>query len=428
MDELNTIKKITKECKYYEDLYDIIWKLNENNNNKYSQNVSIALINTPCAGFGDIIVCKTFYDYLKSWYPKAKVTICTTNPEKYGDLGIKGKILELVPNKGYDKECIDYDKMKLKSKDKFDLFVVVPIINKTFEINKFKKLIPHANVFNTFTMSEYNGLFPPYTFPIGVGEGNLGILFNDFKLKQQKLIKKPYAMVYIQPSPEWGIHSKYCFKAYLEMICKKYSKHKTFQMIIPEWICNDIDSDNSFYYSVRKIIEKYYKNIEIIYPDKGSSLLLENEGDKSRFTLRSDILPQKRDTFISLMKDSVNDILVTGDQSLTDIISCCKYKRVWYQIAPWKMEFSENLFEHLPNKNLNSFKTSCGTLKSADTNIDWKKFMKSYDFRINGKKRFDSILKGHEQMKNGKYLKQVLDIINHSRYLETALKKINNLK
>ena len=73
------------------------------------------------------------------------------------------------------------------------------------------------------------------------------------------------------------------------------------------------------------------------------------------------------------MKDSVNDILVTGDQSLTDIISCCKYKRVWYQIAPWKMEFSENLFKHLPNKNLKSFKTSCGTLKSADTNIDWKK-------------------------------------------------------
>ena len=35
------------------------------------------------------------------------------------------------------------------------------------------------------------------------------------------------------------------------------------------------------------------------------------------------------------MKDSVEDILVTGDQSLTDVLSCCKSnKNVWYQIAP----------------------------------------------------------------------------------------------
>jgi len=199
-------------------------------------------------------------------------------------------------------------------------------------------------------------------------------------------------------------------------------------MIIPEWICNDLDDDNNFYYSVRSIISKHYKNIEIIYPDKGTSMMLEDDKDKSKLTLRADILPQKREIFISLMKDSVNDILVTGDQSLTDIISCCKYKRVWYQIAPWKMDFSENLFKQLPNNNLKTFKTSCGTLKSANMNIDWKNFMKLYDFRINGKKRFDSILKGHEQMNKGRYLKELLEIINHSRYLETAVKKINNLK
>ena len=92
------------------------------------------------------------------------------------------------------------------------------------------------------------------------------------------------------------------------------------------------------------------------------------------------------------------------------------------------MDFSENLFKQLPNNNLKTFKTSCGTLKSANMNIDWKNFMKLYDFRINGKKRFDSILKGHEQMNKGGYLKELLEIINHSRYLETAIKKIYNLK
>ena len=61
-------------------------------------------------------------------------------------------------------------------------------------------MIPYANIFNTFTVSEYNGEYPPYTFPIGVGNGQLGLLMNDFKYKNQKLIKSPYALVYIQPS------------------------------------------------------------------------------------------------------------------------------------------------------------------------------------------------------------------------------------
>ena len=92
------------------------------------------------------------------------------------------------------------------------------------------------------------------------------------------------------------------------------------------------------------------------------------------------------------MKDSINDILVTGDQSLTDIISCCKTKQVWYQIAPWKKGLAWNLYKELPNAYFKSFQTSCGTLKSLNTKIDWNNFMKKYDFRINGRKRFDSIL------------------------------------
>ena len=54
--------------------------------------------------------------------------------------------------------------------------------------------------------------------------------------------------------------------------------------------------------------------------------------------------------------------------------------------------------------------------------------LKEYDFRIHGKKRFDSILKGREQMMKTPYLKELLNIIEHSRYLETALKKIKQLK
>lgn len=425
--ELSLIKKFSKSIKYYEDLYDIFWKISDGNKIKkeHYNNISIGLFNIPCAGFGDIIVCKTFYDYLKEWYPGSNIKICTTTPEKYKELKIDGDIYKLHSN--VEKiECLDYNQLILKKKVKFDIMVAIPIINKSFEINKFKKLIPYSNVFNTFAVSEYNGEFPPYTFPIGVGYDNLGILFNNFKQSKQKLINGPYALVYIQPSPEWGMHSKYCFLSYMEMICKKYrSKHSNFQVIIPEWIMNDILDDNVFKGKLLKVCSSY-ENILVQGGEK--DIIKGKDKNNSRLIFRADILPQPRGVFISLMKESINDILVTGDQSLTDIISCCKGKNVWYQIAPWKKGLAWNLYKELPNKYFKSFQTSCGSLKTLNTKIDWKTFMKNYDFRINGKKRFDSILYSTFLMKNSDNLKNLLNIIEHSRYLETAQKKIDKLK
>ena len=349
---------------------------------------------------------------------------------KYQELGVDGNIYKLYNKKdNSDSECIDYDKLFLKKKIIFDIMIIIPIINKTFEINVFKKMIPYANVFNTFTVSEYNGEYSPYTFPIGVGKGQLGLLMNDFKYKNQKIIKSPYALVYIQPSPEWGVHSKYCFIAYLEMICKKYNKHNHFQIVIPEWIENDLNGDDIFYRKTMNIIKKYYKNASIIYNDKSEDYFFEDEKNNSKLTFRADILPQKRELFISLMKDSVEDILVTGDQSLTDIFSCCKEnKRVWYQIAPWKKGLSHNLSKELPNKYYSTFKTSCGTIRAINTKIDWARFMREYDFRVNGKVRMDSIIMGVNDFKKSDNLKNLLDIIEHSRYLETAKEKIDKLK
>ena len=87
--QLSLIKKLNKESKYFEDLYDIFWKISEGEKltKQHYNNVSIGLFNIPCAGFGDIIVCKTFYDYLKEWYPTSKIKICTTTPEKLNPSG-----------------------------------------------------------------------------------------------------------------------------------------------------------------------------------------------------------------------------------------------------------------------------------------------------------------------------------------------------
>lgn len=425
-----TLKKITKK----EDLNNILWMSESNTRlqKTHYDKIKIGLFNVPCGGFGDIIVTKTFHDYLKEWYPSANVSICTTGPQKYQQLGLKNtKIFKMVRKDGStwdDGECSGYHELKLVNKSvNFDIMIVIPIINYVFNIKKFKKLIPYANVFNTFSVSEYNGEFPPYTFPIGVGKGQLGLLFNRFPTKQQNLIKGPYALVYIQPSPAWGVHSKYCFLSYLEMICKNYhQKHSNFQIVIPNWIYETLDENYNFMIETKKIIMKYYGRFSIVSSDKEKYILDENNKN-GELVLRADILPQKREIFISLMKESVKDILVTGDQSLTDIISCCKYKRVWYQIAPWKKGLAENLHIHLPNKHYGTYKTSCGTLKSLNTEIDWKNFMKNYDFRIHGKKRMDSILVAHSRYKENNIYQKIAEEIESSRYLETAKNKINKI-
>ena len=93
MDE-KFIKYLANQSKYYEDLYDILWKMNDIKEfKKEFSKVSVGLFNIPCGGFGDIIVCKTFYDYLKSWYPNMNVNICTSDPEKYDQLGVSKGVL-----------------------------------------------------------------------------------------------------------------------------------------------------------------------------------------------------------------------------------------------------------------------------------------------------------------------------------------------
>ena len=277
MDPLKSMYQMTHKMTKYEDLYNILWRyhIDHKLERKHYHNISIGLFNIPCGGFGDIIVTKTFHDYLKQWYPSAKITICTTGPDKFKSLGLSTRnIIELGAIHVWDEEegseCQSYDNLKFKKKpNKFDLMIAIPIINDPFEIKKFKKLVPYANVFNTFSVSEYNGEAPPYTFPIGVGRGQLGLLMNDFKIKQQNLMKKPYALVYIQPSPNWGVHSKYCFLSYLEMICRIYGKkHTKFQVVIPQWIDEEVFKNDTFRRKIIKIIKGYYDSIYFIVTKK----------------------------------------------------------------------------------------------------------------------------------------------------------------
>ena len=133
------IKRIN-ELQYDEDIKILHYTFFESHKiTKKDYNISVALINIPCGGFGDIVNCKTFSDYLKEWYPSMKVYICTSAPDKFKSLGIPTKdLIKLVPIKVYKKEeggeCQPFNNLKFSKKPpNFDITIVVPMVNEEFK-------------------------------------------------------------------------------------------------------------------------------------------------------------------------------------------------------------------------------------------------------------------------------------------------------
>ena len=422
---MDSLVSLAKKVNYYHDLYEVPWKLQEGVKIGPHKNLRIGLINVPCGGFGDIIVCQIFSDYLKEWYPSDEIITCTTAPQKFRSLGIDTRKFVKVHVDG-DEECEPYDLLYFKKQPKkFDIMICIPIINYAFDINQFRKFIPYANLFNTFTMSEYNGECPPYTFPIGVGKGQLGLFLTKPDIKFHNLIKKPYAFVYIQPSPVIGSHGKTCFLSYMGMISKKYSsKYDFFQVVIPGWIIEELTTDGNFKHRLKGVITKYYPNVWLKHEEESKDEFFQGEG--KTLVLRGDILPQPRPVFVSLIKYSVEDVLLTGDQSVTDAFSCCSNsKKIWYQAAPWKEDFAHKMADAIPNPKFETFRTACGTIKGLHKSMDYTKFIQTYDFRKLGRGRMDALINFTLQ-KDDPIIEHYMESVLHSYKLESVLKKLKN--
>ena len=446
MDKSELIKIINtkiNKLKYDEDIKILHHTLCEGTKlSKSDSNIHVGLVNIPCGGFGDVVNCKTFSDYLRKWYPNMKVSICTSSIDKFKSLGIKtGDLLKLksIENNVDGSECQPFDNLKfVKRPPKFDIMIVVPMINEEFKYKSFKKLWPQATNFNCFAVSEYNGEYGPYAFPTGVGDGQLGLMLTSMKIKKHNFIKRPYALAYTAGHDRGqGVltHTNTCIMSFIEMICKKYNRHKRFQLIIPPWFCSeDRENEISLLTSLglktryNNNVKKYFNSSYLVLKD-GRTIKLFEDGinNNKTFILRGDILPKPRPDFISLIKYSVEDVLLTGDQSVTDGIAYSSVnKRIWYQISPWKKDFIHEVSKEIPNKYLDNFRTSCGTLKAIRVTLDNRKLIQNHDFRKKGKRRMDAILKFHS-LKDDKIIKDLMECIEHSRYKDTALNKFNKI-
>jgi hypothetical protein len=378
-----------------EDLWKLYMNDEQIDKNK-TKNINIALLNFPCHGFGDIIYGQKLANYLRDWY-NCNVSIFTSLPDSHIKLGENPKNLRSPLNKHKNEECGSIKTLKFKKNDMdtyYDLYFIAPLVSE-FSINKntIIKYFKYANKSNIFIFSEYNpNKDYKYDFTTGIGQNKYGIFLNDpINYIKLKSIKNPYSIIYIA-SPEHVARVSNCYISFLHMLCLKYyKKYKKLDIIVPEWLSKDILNNFEKFYNK---ISLYYPTIIFKYKDNEDIINVDNNiKNKNKLYIRSDILPLEHKNMLSLIKYSIDDILLTGDQSITDAISCCHKKNIFYQTADWKVNFAKNIAKYLPNKFLSKKTTSCGSLNAIKLKSDYTNFIKKWDFRVLAKPKLDAIIK-----------------------------------
>lgn len=373
-----------------------------------ASNLKLLILNAPCNGFGDIIFAYKLYQMLSYMY-NAKVYIATSDPEKMLMLGNipKRALITLTDNKGnHPGQCRRYARLILHSNIIFDLIFPAPIaIDFKFSLNDVKGLIPYAREDNVFAFSEYNdSLDKGMHFNTGLGKGRLGILLTEFKKSHTRPIEYPYAIAYIRDddsAPNWNK----CLVNFIEMITAKY-RSKIFQLVISEGMINyfySILTDTNeklgmlrttkMKESVRRRVHGFYDHVILIsktedYENIDFNKLFKN---KNIFIIRGDIFPVSNEKMINYIQHSVDDILITGDQSLTDVLSCCPEKNIWYQITPWKVNFAKNLSRVTKNEYLNKKTTSCGIV-DYEKYPNYSEILTDYSFFKNFRPLMDDLI------------------------------------
>jgi len=383
--------------------------------------IKILILNAPCNGFGDLIFGLKLSNYLRQWYG-AEVTIATTYEKGLLGLGVDPKYVVGVMG-GKQTQCRKFSKMKLNKKIPIQDLIFNAPIQSGFDpdLKDVKKMVPYATIWNTFYFSEYNDhLDKNFTFNTGVGRDRDGVLLTRPTTTKGRPagLKNPYALIYVAESLR-SVDT--CIMSFVEMIAKKYhKKHHKLDVVVPPWFADE-DLDNR----LRKQVSKYYPNI-IIVGKKETIVVSEGDRRDPTLTFRADILPVPNKLMMQLMSNSVNDILLTGDQSITDALSCCSHKNIFYQIAPWKSDLAKNLAKELPNAYMKKVSTSCGTLKAISYKSNYSKFIKKWDFRTRARGKLDAIVLSALAIKRDDRIADLNDLVTTSRSLPGLKKKLKS--
>lgn len=430
----------TQEIKGLVDVKDIMWKSFYNIKTPPAsiKKIKVVLVCCPCYGYGDISFCIKISSYLKDWYG-CHVTIATSDPTHFEDLGVTKNIVILKPKQPKNFQCRRIRNLFMRTKLPVQDLIMVTPLQSDFEpsITDVRFMFPYATEFNTFFFSEYNPTtrikngqevhHDLYNFVTGVGGSRLGLLLTDESKnlaggRLPRVKTTPYALAYIAATIDGADK---CFRSFVEMISKKYrGRHKNFDIVLPQTLVKTVIDKKLI-----KTCSKYFSTIILLHPNhlnKDDEVLYENDSAKEKSTLRfrANVLPLARPLMLRLMKYSVKDILLTGDQSITDVLSACKTKNIFYQIADWKISFGDNLGKYLPNKYLLKDETSCGSLKCIKYCSDNSAFIKKWDFRKLARVKLDGIMKyiayKNKTKSNYETLEEIETILKTKRGVNTV--------
>ena len=140
--------------------------------------------------------------------------------------------------------------------------------------------------------------------------------------------------------------------------------------------------------------------------------------------VRADVLPVANRTMLALMRHSVRDILITGDQSLTDVLGCCPSKNVFYQIMPWKEHLAQQLARLMPNPNLRSRRTACGSMGALAYSSAYARFVRAHAFHVRARAKLDAIVAQAHAAKTDADVRAFMRAVTSSRTLGGALREL----
>ena len=349
--------------------------------------IKLIIISLAMGGFGDLIFNYKLHRYITSNFKGIEVKVVCGKGDKENFKKLSdGMEFILFHEKKNKSVFAGYDKFKFKRDPKYDLMLVCPCPLEYFKNPRNEpkgkntdKLESHIyNLFNDKSnidknrmvfISEYNAPIVKRKNYITTGIPNVniknpnskqpvGIMIDKYKysktkenqiLKKYDLKKGKYAFVWI--SDVGGDTEGECLESFLGMIYKKYknkfSRNNKLDVLLPR-----------LFYVYKEQYEEEYEILNIRY-----------------------IFPVPHEEIKPIIKFSVKDILVTGDQSLSDVISCCPSKILWYQIASWKKMLSINLSRILGSNYISRSSTSCGSIRSIEFNRDaLREIRKNYNF------------------------------------------------
>lgn len=429
MDKLLTY---TKKVRNFKSIPRNIHTIFEPSTLDYSS-LNVAFYANPCGGNGDVSFATRIWEYLYDWFGIA-ATVYTSRPSTFVSNGIIPKRLiycvkDSRSRKPYD--CIETNvvkvynidcKKRIKRLPLFDLYFVVPWVSEEiFTYKSLQGIFSNANAFNTYIFSAYNqeSIDQSFDFITGIGslkgESRLGMMFVDVPRKRFKYeFLKPYILVHISKTDE--IDPEGCIRSFIKTMLKKYKYSVSF--VLPKYfekypylfkqIGIQLGVNIDLYITDVPVREYHYSDTNVVY------------------SMRTDILPVPLDDFNSLIQNALPDYLMTGNQSVTDLISVKDSFSLYYQLMPWESSFSRQLAKLSGHTHLSNQRLSCGLGKISYKPVKWDK-VKDFDFRKLAYGKIHQILEYVKEKRDNEYIQEYIDLYNGSRTKASFLKKLERI-